>query len=49
MDDLGRRDSDAVTINGNKVHSLITRSGRRWDCINGDTGFTPLDGLVDVI
>lgn len=47
--DLDQRHSEAVMINGNKVHSLITRSGRRWDCLNGDTGFTPLDGLVEVI
>ncbi len=33
--DLEQRDDRAVTINGQRVHSLITRSGVRWDCVHG--------------
>ncbi len=32
---LGKRASDVVTINNVQVHSLITSSGLRWDCIHG--------------
>ncbi len=32
---LAQRAGDTVVINNVRVHSLITRSGMRWDCVHG--------------
>ena len=32
---LAQRAGDTVVINNVRVHSLVTRSGLRWDCVYG--------------
>ena len=32
---LKQRSGDTVVINNVRVHSLVTRSGLRWNCVHG--------------